>query len=403
MNMGQEHFQPVATTVTQEKANKLYVYPRPSQEWAFSWCPEPAEWTLDWQGIQKQFSWIQALAGVPQEAIFHAEGDVLTHTGMVAAELGRLASWRGFAPEDRALLFASALLHDIGKPFCTEIDAQGRIHSRGHARLGERLSRQILWDDGAPFAVREYLAKLVRLHGLPLQFLDKPSPERAIFAASQSTCMEHLALLAEADVRGRICNDQQDLLERVELFREFCQELACYEQPRQFASAHSRFTYFHSANGDPNYAAYDDTRFEVILMSGLPGVGKDTWVREHLGGLPVISLDKIRKELKIAPHENQGSVVQLARQRAKELLRQKSPFVWNATNIMRMRRQELVELVIAYGGRVRIIYLDAPLETIMQRNQQRQERVPDQIIQAFTRRMEIPDLTEAHAVEWICV
>lgn len=138
-------------------------------------------------------------------------------------------------------------------------------------------------------------------------------------------------------------------------------------------------------------------------MAGLPGVGKDTWVREHLEGWPVISLDEIRRELKIAPGANQGRVIQLARQRAKELLRQQTSFVWNATNIMRMRRQELVDLVTAYGGRVRIVYLDAPLSDILQRNQQRQERVPEPIIRSFAQRMEVPDLTEAHTVEWICL
>jgi len=215
--------------------------------------------------------------------------------------------------------------------------------------------------------------------------------------------MEHLTLLAEADVRGRSCNDQSELLERVELFRELCRELKCYEQPYPFASAHSRFVYFQHEQRDPAYIAYDDTRFEVTLMAGLPGVGKDTWVRQHLGNLPMISLDEIRKELKVTPQQNQGKVVQLAQLRARELLRRQAPFVWNATNILRMRRQELVNMIAAYGGRARITYLDASFEEVMRRNRQRQDRVPDEVINDFMYRMETPDLTEAQAVEWICV
>src|SRR5437879_1968992 len=49
---------------------------------------------------------------------------------------------------------------------------------------------------------------------------------------------------AEADVRGRMCADGRKLLERIDLFRQFCAELDCFEQPRAFASAHSRFVYF---------------------------------------------------------------------------------------------------------------------------------------------------------------
>ena len=382
--------------------NMLYIYPRPPQEWTFPECPLPLEWSLNWQHIENRLTCLQTLAEVPQDALFHAEGDVLTHTRMVTESMLALAAWRDLPPEERSLLFASALLHDIGKPACTTQDEQGRIHARGHARLGERMVRQMFWEEGAPFAIREYIATLVRLHALPVQFLDKPSPERAVLAASQRVNMEHLALLAEADMRGRVCADQQRLLDSIELFRDFCAEMACAQQPRQFASFHSRFTYFHREQGDPSYEAFDDTRFEVVLMAGLPGVGKDTWIREHLKGWPVISLDAIRKELKIAPGENQGSVVQLARQRARELLRKQTSFVWNATNLLRMRRQELVDLVVSYGGRVRMVYLDTPYKEIMQRNQQRKERVPDHVIHAFMRRMEIPEATEAHLVEWIC-
>ncbi len=77
---------------------KLYVYPHTSGEWTFPLCPEPPQWLLDWQGIQERFSWLRALSGVPQDAIFHAEGDVLVHTGMVVAALVEVAAWRALSP-----------------------------------------------------------------------------------------------------------------------------------------------------------------------------------------------------------------------------------------------------------------------------------------------------------------
>jgi hypothetical protein len=42
---------------------------------------------------------------------------------------------------------------------------------------------------------------------------------------------------------------------------------------RIFPSDHSRFIYFHNENGHPDYAAYDDTRLQVVMMSGLPDAG----------------------------------------------------------------------------------------------------------------------------------
>ncbi len=60
-------------------------------EWSFPFCPTPPDWTMDWQGIQQQFSWVRAMDGVPQSPIYHAEGNVLIHTRMVAQALVDLA------------------------------------------------------------------------------------------------------------------------------------------------------------------------------------------------------------------------------------------------------------------------------------------------------------------------
>lgn len=346
------------------------------------------------------------MQGVAQDPLYHAEGDVFIHTRMVTEALAALDAWRGLPEAERSVLFAAALLHDVAKPACTAVEPDGRITSKGHARKGELLAREILWtgDDllaPPPVPVRETIAKLVRFHGLPLWFLEKASPERAVIEASQMVRLDWLALLAEVDARGRECQDQAELLGRIDLFREFCQEQRCYTAPRAFASAHSRFEYFRSEARDLDYGAYDDTQFEVVLMSGLPGAGKDTWVRQHLAGWPVISLDHLRQELDVTPREGQGPVVQAARAQAREFLRAQQPFVWNATNITRMLRRQLIDFFVSYHARVRVIYLDAPLDVILSRNAARPNPVPEHVIRQMLRKLEVPTLIEAHMVEWI--
>jgi predicted kinase len=373
--------------------------------WSFPYCPTPPHWYLDWKNIERQFHWIRALAGAEQDLFYHAEGNVLIHTSMVAAELVQLDAWRALSQEARMQVFAAALLHDVAKPQCTRIEENGRISSPGHARKGEKVARRILWSGDElpkplPFPEREQIARLVRFHGLPLHFLDKSQPERAVIAASMSARLDYVALLAEADVRGRICADQSELLERIELFREFCKEHDCYDSPRQFASAHSRFVYFHSEQKYPDYVAYDDTKFEVVLMAGLPGVGKDTWIRQYLSSWPVISLDEIRKHLQISPEGNQGLVIQEAKERARAYMRQQQSFVWNATNVTRALREQLVDLFVAYGARVRIVYLDAALDTILQQNRNRAGSVPESVINKLIDKLDVPDPTEAHTVDW---
>lgn len=376
------------------------------QRWSFPFCPAPPDWRLQWERIQERFDWIQAMRDVPQDPLYHAEGDVLVHTRMVAEALIALNEWRILPEEEREALFAAALLHDVAKPACTVVEPDGRVTSKKHARKGELLAREILWrgiglDTPAPFAQRERIAKLVRYHGLPLWFLEKSAPERAVIEASQTVSLERLALLAEVDVRGRVCADQQALLERIALFCEFCQEHRCYSGPRAFPTDHSRFLFFHTEGRNPEYAAYDDTRFEVVLMSGLPGAGKDRWIADCLSDWTVISLDRLRRELKIAPEVEQGSVIQAAKEQARALMRKQQSFVWNATNVTRSLRSQLIDLFTSYHARVRIVYVEAPFDEIMRRNATRPNSVPEAVIYHLMRKLEIPDLTEAHMIEWV--
>lgn len=374
--------------------------------WTFPHCPAGPEWRVVWPALLAAHPWLRALGGVPQSPIFHAEGDVLVHTGMVAEALAALPAWRALSDTERSVLFAAALLHDIGKPECTRAELDGTISSRGHARAGATIARRLLWTtegfgQAVPFAVREAIVALVRLHGLPIWFLERDEIERAIVAASYRARLSAVALLAEADARGRTCADQSELLGRIDLFRETCTAHSCLEGPYPFPSDHSRVRYFRQRQQEPRYHAYDDTWGEVVLLAGLPGAGKDTWLRAWSPGLPVISLDAIRAARRVAPEAPQGAVAEAAKQQARAFLRARQPFVWNATNLTRLLRDPLIDLFMDYGARVRIVYHDAPLATVLRRNRARPGPVPESVIHKLAGKVDLPDLTEAHAVAYV--
>jgi putative nucleotidyltransferase with HDIG domain len=374
-----------------------------TQTWTFSFCPDAPNQSIDWDKIQTHFDWLDNLRGCQQDPIYHAEGDVFTHTKMVCEALVSSPNWQQLSQQDRSIVFAAALLHDVAKPIFTKIEENGRISSKGHGRQGARIARQILSAlvPPVPFEIRETIRAIVQFGSLPIWLLDKPNPQQSVIKASQVVRCDFLALLAEADVRGRLCSDRQQLLDKIELFREFCQENNCLNFPRQFPSAHSRFLYFRKDSGNPDYEAFDDTRCEVILMSGLPGSGKDYWIKENLPHLPLISLDALRQEMKIPPDETPGSVIVAAKNRAREYMSSGRSFVWNATNTTKQMRQQLIDFFASYRSRIRIVYLEVPMAEILKRNRSRTAAVPEAVIQKLLDRLDIPDLTEAHQVEWI--
>jgi len=252
-----------------------------------------------------------------------------------------------------------------------------------------------------PFAVREQVTALVRHHQVPYFLLDRADAQRLCIEISQTARCDHLALLAEADVLGRHCGDRQRLLDNIALFREFCAEQNCLSAPRAFASDHARFLYFQHPGRHPDAPAHEEFRAEVVLLSGLPGSGKDHYIRTHLAGWPIISLDAVRAELDIDPGDEQGTVINHAREQARIYLRQRKSFVWNATNISRQVRGESLRLFADYNAHIRIVYVEASPEVLFPRNRQRPAPVPEQVLERLIDRWEVPDRTEAHQVDWI--
>lgn len=363
--------------------------------------PGPPGWIVPWSQIEATLDSVRALRDVPQDPVHHAEGDVAVHTRMVCEALTADPQWRSRPEAGRARVFVAALLHDVGKAGTTRPGPDGRLQACGHSRAGELLARELLWRLGTGIIEREAVCALVRHHQVPFWALERPDAEAIAYRVSLLASNADLALLAAADGAGRICTDAGQVLGAVDLYREYCAELGCLDNPRAFPSAHARYQWFRRPTRDPDYDAYDDTTFVVTVMSGLPGAGKDHWIARHLPDRPVVSLDALRTELGIDPRGDQGPVVAAAREHAREHLRFRRPFVWNATNVSRDLRRRTIDLAADYGARVDVVGLEAPPEVIRTRNTARPAPVPQAVIDRLVARWEPPDPTEAHAVQLI--
>lgn len=349
---------------------------------------------------------LQALKNIPQDPAYHGEGDVYSHTEMVCEVLLSHTEWKTLSMEDQEILFLAAAFHDIGKTACTKQE-NGKWISPKHTIVGEKIFRQMVFRKseqfGLTFDQRERTAKLIRYHGLPVWFWTKAKPEYDLFKAAESIPLRLLYLLSKADVQGRISSEPGQLDEQVELFADYAKELGIWEKPYAFANPYTRFQYFHKEDLWHKAALYDDTEFDVIMMSGLPLAGKDCWIErcgtgEHGMKIPVISLDEIRRQYGIPPAKDTGKVAQIAIGQAKTFLRQKKPFIWNATNIIQETRQRLVSLFAGYGARVHIIYLEAPYQELLDRNQKRERYIPEPVLEEMIRKLEPPAPWESFTV-----
>ena len=100
------------------------------------------------------------------------------------------------------------------------------------------------------------------------------------------------------------------------------------------------------------------------------------------------------------PTDNQGEVVQVARERCREHLRAARDFAFT-TNTVRQTRKRWIDLFADYGARVEIVYLEPPLPVILQQNKRRASPVPTEVIERLVDKLEPP--TWAEGMEGCCI
>lgn len=357
----------------------------------------------DYQACLAAFPALELAKTTPQDPRYHGEGDVWTHTMMVVDALLASDAYQAASRADQEIVFLAALLHDVAKHSTTVIDpVTGAIGQPGHSRKGAIDARIALWDAGAPFAVREAVCRLIAVHQVPFFALEGSrrgkSAEFIARELSWHVSLPLLAMLAEADMRGRICADAQRVLDNIALFCEVARDDGCFGKARAFANAHTAISYFRGADVHPDYELFQEPGSRVIVMAGLPASGKNTWVAAHHPDLPVVSFDDAREELGLRHGKNEGRVAHLAIDRARELLRRKAPFVWNATNLGELMRKKTLDLLYGYHAEVELVYLEKPRAELLRRNSQRDTSLSNKTLTGMLHRWDLPLPTEAHRV-----
>lgn len=368
---------------------------------------------IDWNIIERTVlgRYEEWLRHTPQSPLFHAEGDAFVHTQMVCEALMQLPEYQGLNERQRHILYVAALLHDIGKIHTTKL-IDGDWHTPHHALAGSSMVRELLWKDYGLcgnrelLEIREAICLLIRYHSYPPVAIERKNPQLRLHRMAANGLLvpdfsiRLLCMLCKADMLGRKCYDQQEVLDKIALCEEMAKEEGCYDTCYPFPSTYTRRAFLGDRDVWKDQELFDDCWGEVILMSGLPGTGKDSWIKNNVLDLPMISLDDIRRTIRIPPTAEQGKVANIAREQAKEYLRRRQSFVWNATNITAQMRESLISLFETYHAHVRIVYLETDWQTLLERNRSREDAVPQPAIEEMMGKMTLQEACEAGKVEW---
>lgn len=341
----------------------------------------------------------------PQSPVHHGEGDVWTHTTMVMGETVTSLAYEQADPDTRAVLFLACLLHDIAKPSTTVIDPDGRIRQPGHSRRGAIDARALLWGAGAPFSLRERICGVITHHQVPFFGIEARKGLAGDFTVrklSWEVRMSDLLAVARADIRGRIAADIDRILEQIDLMELLADDIGCLRQAAGFPDADTRYAYFRRDGAiSPDYPFFEAEGPTVTFVCGMPGSGKDHWIRNNTD-LPVVAYDDVRDEMDVEHGDDEGRVAQLTKERAREHLRAKQSFVWNATALQKTFRDPRIDLARQYGARVRIVHVEASdAQTWRKQNRERARSVPEAYLDRSLHRWELPLATEGHEVIYV--
>lgn len=259
----------------------------------------------DWDEIEKvpEFALLKKAEQNPK---WHAEGNAFIHTQNVCEQMVaqiRIKGLDGFTDWVKVLMTA-ALFHDVGKGTTTALGNDGNWHSYGHEKVGEVITRRMLWNE--PCAFREQVCALVRYHMDVFYLLGRNDLFSRIITISHSVKVWHfLLLLAYCDTRG----SKQDVnliksnIYDLDKLTKIIKEMGCLNKPFGDKKI-STFSLFNKNDAEKIFLdSMPNLRTShVYVLMGLAGAGKSTWIKNHIetecfGKSAVVSRDDIRIKL----------------------------------------------------------------------------------------------------------
>jgi predicted kinase len=361
---------------------------------------------IDLLEYQEVIPELQLMSSCDQSAPHHLEGNVLTHANLTMKEIFPLLD-QIEKQEDKVALYIAAMCHDFGKKAAYAIHPKkGTITAYGHETAGLPVINEFLKKYFPEFLYkkREQILRLVENHMKPRMWAKDGTTVNKLKLLSLATNTKMLYLLSQADTLGRKADDMSSGMSLLEQFKQNCEDIGIWNRSYRVPLAISlnnqayslaRWNILMNDAPETNETLEDAQElmnkmpiFQLLLLIGPPASGKSTYCKQLQKQFPdvkVISMDQRRKEL--CGDENDQSknseIFGWQERELREAMKNRQSTIVDATNPTRKLRKILWQLGRQYGAVVGAVFFDISLQTLLERNVQREKEVPVTVVERF--------------------
>lgn len=348
---------------------------------------------LDWDYIDSIPEFAK-LKECQQNPVWHGEGNAYEHTRKCIEALENIVV---SASSNRVLKIA-VLFHDIGKCVTTTF-AKGNWHSYGHEIESEKITRRILWDEDID--CRERVCKLVRWHMDALKIFESKNLFDSFYKlVTHVDEISDLYRVKLCDILGSDMQNQE--VKKLNIKQvEYLYKLGMlqHDSTKVFPILDAMY-----CNGK-HYLADKNRMPTVVMMIGLPGSGKNTYIDEKYAkddtkSWVILSRDDIRYELGfcgkdekvVLSPENEGIVTEVFNERLINAVKENKSVVINNINLKRKYREAYKELLKPYNVWYDYVYVEAP--TLEDNIERRKGQISAQVFEQMIDKFDFPTVEE---------